>query len=170
MDAVALVVGKRGRWGFLNELLEAALRGAIAGAQNGDVAVGIGQNLSLHVARVGQELLHVAFCAAEGLLGLAASGVEGCLDVLEILHHLEAAAATTVGSLNGDGQAVLLSEGAGFLPVIDGIGGTWGQRGTDLLSHASRSNFVTEQLDGLRRWANPRQASLGHGAGKISVL
>ena len=65
---------------------------------------------------------------------------------------------------------MLLCEGAGFLPVIDGIGGTWGQRGTDLLSHASRSNLISEQLDGLRRWANPRQASLGHGAGKVSVL
>ena len=65
---------------------------------------------------------------------------------------------------------MLLSEGAGLLPVIDGIGGTWCQWGADLLGHATRSNLVTEQLDGLRRGTNPRQAGLGHGASKVGVL
>ena len=132
--------------------------------------VRIGQDLRLDVARVGEELLHVALRAAEGLLGLAASGVEGGLDVLEVFDHLEAASAATISSLDGDGQAVLFGEGAGFLPVIDGIGGARGQGRADLFGYAARGNLVTEQLDGLRRRANTRQAGLGHGAGKVGVF
>ena len=163
-------VGKRGRRSLLNELLEAALGGAIAGAEHAHIAVRIGQHLGLDVARVGEELLHVALGAAESLHGLAAGGVECALNFFHIVHDLQAASAAAISSLDGNGQAVLFGKGAGLLPVIDGIGGTRCQRRADLLGHAARSDLVTEQLDGLRGRANPDHAGLGNRAGKVGVL
>ena len=169
-DAVALGVGKRGRRSLLNELLEAALGGAIAGAEHAHIAVRIGQHLGLDVAWVGEELLHVALGAAESLHGLAAGGVERALDLFHIVHDLQAASAAAISGLDGNGQAVLFGEGAGLLPVIDRIGGTRCQWRADLFGYAARSDLVTEQLDGLRGWANPDHAGLGNRAGKVGVF
>ena len=169
-DALALGVSEpRGR-GLLDELLEAALRGAVARAEHDDVAVGIRDDLGLDVARVGEEFLDVALGAAEGLAGLAAGGVEGALDGLEIVDDLEAASAAAVGRLNRDGEAVLLRELSGLLPVVDGVRGTRRQRGADLLGDAAGRNLVAEQVDGVRRGADPGQAGAGDGAGELGVL
>lgn len=127
VDAGALFVAKCWGRGFFDELLEAALRGTIAGAKHGDVAVGIGEDLRLDVARVGQELLHVALGAAEGLLGLASCRVEGRLNVFQVFHDLQTASAATISCLDGNRQTVLFSEGAGLLPVVDGVGGARSQ-------------------------------------------
>ena len=143
-DAVALGVGKRGCWGFLNELLEAALGGAIAGAEHAHIAVRIGQHLGLDVARVGEELFYVALRAAESLHGLAASGVERALDFFHVVHDLQATSAATISGLDGNGQTVLFGKGAGFLPIIDGIRSTRCQWCADLFGHAAGSNLVTE--------------------------
>ena len=69
--------GRRGR--FLDELLMAALERAIAVPAVDDVAVRIGQDLDLDVARPVDEFLEVDAGVLERGLGLVAGGLErGC--------------------------------------------------------------------------------------------
>ena len=57
--------GDAGCGGFLDQLLVAALSRAVACAEVDAVAVGVGDDLDLDVARIGQVPLHVALVAAE---------------------------------------------------------------------------------------------------------
>ena len=60
-----LLVGEERRGRLLDELLVAALQRAVAGGDDHDVAVLVGQALGLDVARLVEELLHEALAAAE---------------------------------------------------------------------------------------------------------
>ena len=65
---------ERGR--LFDELLVAALDGALALKERGHVAVLVGQHLELDVARLLDELLHVELAVAEGVGRLGVGGVE----------------------------------------------------------------------------------------------
>jgi hypothetical protein len=62
-----------GRGRLLDDLLVAALDGAVALAEVDDVAVAVGEDLHLDVARVGQVALEVDRRVGEELLPLAAA-------------------------------------------------------------------------------------------------
>ena len=64
------------RWRFFNELLMAALDGAFALEERNHVAVLVGQDLELDVARLLDELLHVELAVAEGVGRLGRCGME----------------------------------------------------------------------------------------------
>ncbi len=64
------------RWRFLQQLLVAALDGALALAERDDVAVLVGEDLELDVARALDELLHVHVAVAERRRGFAGGGME----------------------------------------------------------------------------------------------
>ncbi len=61
---------------FFDQLLVAALDGAFALEERNHVAMFVGQNLELDVARLLDELLHVEFAVAEGVGSLGKCGVE----------------------------------------------------------------------------------------------
>ena len=61
-----LLLGEERRGRLLDELLVAALQRAVAGGDDDDVAVLVGQALGLDVARLVEELLDEALAAAEG--------------------------------------------------------------------------------------------------------
>ena len=69
-------LGHQRRRRFLNQLLIAALDGAIAFAEMNDVAFGVAQNLVLNMARVLDEFLDVHPAIAESFLRLRARGVK----------------------------------------------------------------------------------------------
>ena len=169
-DVGALLIRQERRRGLLDELLEAALHGAVARAHNAHVAVRIGQHLCLHVAGLGQELLHVTLATTEGCLGLTTCGLEGGLDVVVIVHDLQTTATAAECGLDGDGHAVLVGEIAGLLPVRDRIRGAGRQRGANLGGQGASSDFVAQGLDGLRCRADPGQASLRDSAREIRIL
>ena len=77
--AQRLVDGGGGR--LLDELLVAALHRAVALAEVHDVAMAIGEDLDLHVPRVGQVALEVDGRVREELLALARGAVEGRLEL-----------------------------------------------------------------------------------------
>ena len=65
VDGGALVVGQERGGRLLDQLLEAALQGAVAGAHDDDVAVGVGEHLRLDVAGLVEVALDEALAAAE---------------------------------------------------------------------------------------------------------
>ena len=104
-----LRLGEERRRRLLDELLVAALQRAVAGRDDDDVAVRVGQALGLDVARLVEVALDEALAAAEGGDGLADGRVEQLGDLLEGAGDLEAAAAAAEGRLDRDRQAVLLA-------------------------------------------------------------
>ena len=83
VDLLALRVGQERRGRLLDQLLEAALQRAVAGARDDDVAVRVGDDLRLDVARLVQVALDEAFAAAERRDGLAGGRVEQFGDLLD---------------------------------------------------------------------------------------
>ena len=65
VDLLALRVGEERRGRLLDQLLEAALQRAVAGARDDDVAVRVGDDLRLDVARLVQVALDEALAATE---------------------------------------------------------------------------------------------------------
>src|SRR5699024_3803028 len=124
----------------------------------------------LDVARLGEELLHVALAATEGCLGLAARGGEALLNVCFLVHDLQATAATTEGRLDGDRHAVLGGEVPSLLPALDRLVGAGGQRGADLGGQLAGRDLIAQGFDGLRGGADPHQPGVLHRAGEVRVF
>ena len=110
MDRVALRVGEERRRRLLDQLLVAALQRAVAGADDHDVAVLVGEHLRLDVPRPVQVALDEALAAAERGHRLAHRGLEELGDLLHRAGDLEPAPAAAERGLDGDRQAVLLGE------------------------------------------------------------
>jgi hypothetical protein len=87
----------------------AALQRAVAGRDDDDVAVLVGQALGLDVARLVEELLDEALAAAERRDRLADRGLVGVGDLVHLAGDLEPAAAAAERRLDRDRQAVLLA-------------------------------------------------------------
>ena len=127
-SAARCVVGEERRGRLLDELLVAALQRAVAGADDDDVAVLVGEALGLDVARLVEVALDEALAAAERGDRLADGGLEQLGDLLERAGDLQAAAAAAERGLDGDRQAVLLGEGDDLVGARDRVGGARHQR------------------------------------------
>ncbi|MCY1225185.1 hypothetical protein D9M72_373750 [compost metagenome] len=165
-----LIVAEERCGGFLHELLVPALQGAVAGPDDDDVAVGIGKDLRFDVPWTVQVAFHEAFAAAEGCHGFADCGVEGFLDLVHVPDHLEPAAAAAEGRLDGDRQAVLLGEGAGFRSRIHGTVASGHEGGAGADGDFAGGDLVAELPDGFRRRADPGQPGIQHCLREIGVL
>lgn len=102
--------------GFLDDLLVAALEGAVAGAECPDGAVGVGEDLDLDVAAAFHVGLGEDLAVAEGGAGLGGGRVEGLLELVEVADHAHAAAASAGGGLEEEGQV-----GGGGGGRVDGV-------------------------------------------------
>ena len=118
-----LLAGQERRGRLLDELLVAALQRAVAGRDDDDVAVLVGQALGLDVARPVEVALDEALAAAERRDRLADRGVEQLGDLLEGAGDLQAAAAAAEGRLDRDRQTVLLGERHDLVGALDRVRG-----------------------------------------------
>ena len=170
VDLLALRVGQERRGRLLDQLLEAALQRAVAGARDDDVAVLVGDDLGLDVARLVQVALDEALAAAERRDGLAGGRVEQLGDLLDGAGHLHAAAAAAERGLDRDRHAVLLGERDDLVGVLDRIRGAGHQRGLRLGGDVAGGDLVAEIADGLRARADPDQVRVDDRLREIGVL
>jgi hypothetical protein len=113
-DPIAhLIVDVRPRR-LLDQLLVATLDRAVALPEVDHVALRVGEDLDLDVARVLEIALEVDAVVAEELLALAGGALEGLLHLLLVHRHAEALAAAAPGRLAGDRVADLL----GLVPPV----------------------------------------------------
>ena len=87
---------------LLDDLLVAALDRAVALAEVDDVAMAVGEDLDLDVARVGQIALEVDGRVGEELLALARGPLERRLELRLLERDAEALAAAAARRLDGD--------------------------------------------------------------------
>ena len=130
----------------------------------------VGKALGLDVTGPVEVALHEALAAAERGDGFADGRVEQLRHLLQRPGDLEAPAATTEGSLDRDGQAVLLGEGDDLLDSVDRVGGTGDERGPGALGDVASAHLVAERLDGGRWGTDPGQAGVDDGLGEARVL
>ena len=90
---------------FFDQFLMAALDGALALEQRGHVAVLVGKDLELDVARLLDELLHVELAVAEGVGGLGGCGMEEVGQFFGGADDAHAASAAAGLGLEDDGVA-----------------------------------------------------------------
>jgi hypothetical protein len=170
VDLRALLVGEERRGRLLDQLLVAALQGAVPGADHDHVAVGVGEHLRLDVARLVEVTLDEALAAPERGDRLAGGALEQGRDLLGGAGDLEAAAATAERGLDRDRQPVAGGERDDLVGVLDRLGGAGHQRGTGALRDVPGGDLVAEVPDRLRGRADPGQARVQYGLGELGVL
>ena len=173
-DAVELgdlLVGEERRGRLLDELLVAALQRAVAGGDDDDVAVLVGEALGLDVARVVEVALDEALAAAERGDGLAHGGVVQLGDLLERAGDLEAAAAAAERRLDRDRQAVLLGERDDLVGARRPGRRCRATSGAPARCAMWRAETLSpSDADRLGRRADPGQPGVDDGLGEVGVL
>src|SRR5690606_2854277 len=111
--------GKRGRGGLFQHLLVTALQRAVPFAQVDDVAVAVGDDLNLDVARLLEIALHIDGAVAEGGQGLGLGRLHGLDQIIGRLGHLHAATAAAGGRLDDQGEADGLGRLDGLFDRLD---------------------------------------------------
>ena len=144
----------------------AALDRALPLAQVDDVAVLVGDDLDLDVARVADVLLEVDGRVAEGGPGGVGGALDGGDQVLLPLDHLHADAASAAGGLDDHGQPDLERRLAGGAVVGDRLGAGRGGNAV-LFGQRPRAELVAEPDHRLRGRSDERDpgrlARLGEG-------
>jgi hypothetical protein len=169
-DACAELRVDRGRGRLLDELLVAALDGAVTLAQVDDVPMGICEHLHLDVARVDDQLFDVHVRIREIRQALPARGLERPLGLRGRLDDLHPLAAASGRRLDQQRVADRLAERAQLLDRLDGLGGARDDRHARGLHRPARTRLRAHQLDRRRRRADPGQPRLLHRARERSVL
>ena len=169
-EAVAQVVVDAWRRRLFDDLLAAALHGAVALAEMDGVAEAVGEDLHLDVAAVDDRPLGEQAAVAEGRLGLAARGRDGLHEVVGRFGQQSHPAPAAAGRcLEHHGVAELPDRrGQRFValvlldPVRDG------DSGCDRELPGLR--LVAELRHHVGRRADPDQAGVGAGAREVGVL
>ncbi len=146
-----------GRRRLLDELLVAALDRAVALAQVDHVAVRVGEDLDLDVARVLDVSLHVHGRVREVLLPLAGGCVERALGVGRPADDLHALAAAAGRRLDDQRVADLGSQRDDLRGGGDRVDRTRDDRHAGGAHRRTGSRLRPHQLDRRRGWADPGQ-------------
>lgn len=124
-DSVAGLGGKVLGGGNLDDLLVTTLDGAVTLVQVDNVAVVVTKELDLNVLGLVEEALDENGAVAESALGLGGGTLEGLLQGSLIADDTHTTATTAIGSLDDDGEAVLVGE---ILDGLEGVDSTLGTR------------------------------------------
>src|SRR5690606_34312699 len=111
-----LVDARRG--GLFDDLLVAALQGAVAVAQMDGIALAIRQHLDFNVTRVGQVFFQVDHRVAEGSTGFGAGQADRLDQILFLVHHAHAATTTATGGLDDHRIADAAADLQAFLFIV----------------------------------------------------
>ena len=163
--------GDAGGRRFFDDLLVAALHGAVAFAQPHGVLVLVGQHLDLDVARVLQELFHVDRRVAEGGTRLGARGLHGMDQRGLGVHDAHAASATAASGLDDHRVADGAGRADDLLRVFGQSAFGAGHAGHAGLDHGLFGrDLVTHDADGLGRGADEGEAAGFDALGEVGVL
>ena len=166
----ALGLGEEGRRRFFDQLLVAPLQRAVARADDDDVAMAVGEDLRLDVARLMQELLDETLATAKRGGGLAHGGVVEFGHFFDAPRDFQPAPAAAKSRLDRDRQAVLPGKGQHLGGVLDRASGARDQRRTHFERDGARCHLVAELGHGDRARAYPRQARIQHRLGEVGAL
>ena len=163
-DLLAHLVRQRDRRRLLEELLVAALDGALALAEVDDLAVVVGDNLDFDVARTLDVVLEVVVDLLE-----VDECVEDVLELVLIVCDIHALAAAAGNRLEDDGVADFLGHLDGLFVVLERLAAL-GHRDAGRLHGGAGDILVADEADRLRHRSDPGDAVLGDLLGEVCIL
>src|SRR5581483_3975617 len=169
-DPIAELGVDRGRGRLLDELLVTALDRAVPFAEVDDVAVGVGEDLHLDVARVLEVPLDVDGRVREVGLALALRRLEGTLDVVALPDDLEALAAAARRRLDREGPAELVPEPRDLGRRRNRLGRPRDDRDAGCGHPLTRLGLRAHRLDRLGGRADPDETGGLDGPRELGVL
>jgi hypothetical protein len=137
--------------GNLDDLLVSPLDGAVTLVKMDNVAMVVTEELDLDMLGLVEEPLDEDGAVAEGALGLGSGSLKGLLEGSLLAHDTHATAATTVGGLDDDGEAILVGELLDLLKPLDGTLGAGDNRDVGGNSNRPSRDLVTKGIDRGRR-------------------
>jgi len=155
---------------LFDELLMAALNGALALEEGTDAAVLVGQHLKLDVAGVLDELFHVEFAVAKGVGGLGGSGQEEVGESLGVAHDAHAAPAAAGLGLDDDRVADLLGAGESLLDGGQNAVGAGQDGHMRALHRLPRFFLFTHEASDFRGRSDELDVGGAADLGKVGVL
>ena len=168
---LALLLGAQHRAGrLLDDLLVAALVGAVAHAERPHGALPVGQQLDLDVAGVLDEPLHQHRVVAERLAGLGAGALVGVGDLVGLLDPPHAATAAARRGLDHQREAELLGDPLRVLDAVDRTAAPRGHRYAGLLGQLLGLDLVAERAHDVRGRSGEGDAELVAQLGERGVL
>src|SRR5699024_6683968 len=134
--------------GLLDDLLVAALQGALALTEVDDVAVGVGEDLDLDVTRGVHEVLEEQGVVAEGAGRFSTRGDQCLREVGGVLDAVHALSSASGGGLDEDREADLGGGGDDLLVRQARAGDAGDGRDVAGLDGGAGGDLVTHGLDG----------------------
>ena len=156
--------------GDLDDLLVAALDGAIALVEVDDVAVAVAEDLHLDMFRARDVFFEEDGGVAEGAVGLALGLVEQVGEVGGLVDDAHTATAAAEGRLDDEGEADGLGDLHGLGAIRDGVLGAGQDGDGDLLREGAGGGFVAHHVEQLGARADKDDAGLFAGAGEGGVF
>ena len=124
VQLLAKLVRERPSGGHLNDLLMTSLDGAITLVKMNNVAGTITKDLDLNVTGTLNELLHKDGTVTETGQSLTGGRLEEGLDILHVANDTHSLTTATHGSLDDDGEAVLIDKGLNLIGRLESTVGT----------------------------------------------
>jgi hypothetical protein len=153
-DGLASLFGQVLCRGKLDDLLVASLDTAVTLEQVDDVTVAVTQKLDFNVLGAVQEALDEDGAVTKGRLGFGCGTLEGLLELLLLPDDSHTTTTTTKGSLDDDGESVLVGEALDFFELLDGAVGAGNDGDLALDGELTGRDLVTESINGVRGRAN----------------
>ena len=157
------------RRGDLDDLLVAALDGAVTLEEVHHVALGVGQDLDLDVAGAQHGLLQEHGGVAERRVGFAHGGLQRFGQGVAGVDAAHAAPAAAGDGLGEDGEADLVGGGDEFVQVLGGLAGLQ-DRDAGLAGRLEGGDLVAGQFQDLGGRAHEGDAGRGRGPGQARVF
>lgn len=139
----------------------ATLDTAVTLVEMHDVAVVVAEQLDLDVLGLVEEALDEDGAVAKGRLGLGGCSLEVVLEGGLLAHDTHATAAAAKGSLDDDGEAMLVGEGLDVFVLLDGVGGAGHDGHVALDGEPAGRDLVAKGVDGVWGGADELGASDG---------
>ena len=147
----------------LDHFLVTSLNRAVTLVQVDHVAVAVTEELDFNVLGLVEEALDEDGAVAKGRLGFGSGALEGILELFLRADNTHTTATTAKGSLDDDGEAVLVSELLDLFELLDGALGTGHDGNTALGGEGTGGDLVTEGVDCLRGRSNELVTSVSYG-------
>jgi hypothetical protein len=138
----------------LNNLLVSSLNGAVTLVQVDNVTVVVTEKLNLNVLGLVEETFDKDSSVAEGSLGLRGGALERLLETLLLADYSHTTTTTSEGSLDDNGETILVGELLHLLEPCDSARGTRHNRNVGGVGELSGRDLVTERVNDFGRGAD----------------
>ena len=156
--------------GDLDDLLVAALHGAVALVEMDYVTVFVAEDLDLDVFGARDVFFEEDGGVAEGAAGLGLGLVEEIGEIGGFVDDAHAATAAAEGGFDDEGKADLFGDFEGLGAVADGFLGAGEDGDFDFLGEGAGGGFIAHHVEQLGTRADEDDVGLGAGAGEVGVF